>query len=129
LRRSAASAKPRDRVEYYADWELDGGVPTETVQYLAGVFQMVPGGTSEYYHGNQIGTTRFMTGYDDPRPVVTREAVHTAFGELKWTEAGSTATRYGYAGAHGYEEGLGSSGAACCRRARTRSMTPSSTMA
>jgi RHS repeat-associated protein len=70
------------------------------------MFQMVPGGTPEYYHGNQIGTTRLMTGFGDPWPVVTREAVHTAFGELKWTEAGSTATRYGYAGAHGYEEGL-----------------------
>jgi RHS repeat-associated protein len=95
-----------DGDEYYADWELVGGVPTETVQYLAGVFQMVPGGTPEYYHGNQIGTTRLMTGFGDPWPVVTREAVHTAFGELKWVASGSSTTRYGYAGAWGYEEGL-----------------------
>lgn len=55
---------------YYADWELDGGVPTETMQYLAGVFQMVPGRTPKYYHGNQIGTTCFRPSFgganDDP---------------------------------------------------------------
>ena len=77
--------------------------------YQAGTFQMVPGGSPEYYHGNQIGTTRLMTDSSTPRPQVVREAVHTAFGELKWTADGSSATRYGYAGAHGYEEGLLSS--------------------
>ena len=35
-----------------------------------------------------------------------RRSVYTAFGELVWTADGSTETRYGYAGAHGYEEGL-----------------------
>ena len=67
-----------DAEEYYADWELDGGVPTETMQYLAGVFQMEPG-----------GAFGFQLSAFGPRGILLARA-----------------TRYGYAGAHGYEEGL-----------------------
>jgi RHS repeat-associated protein len=47
-----------------------------------------------------------MTDASTPHPQITRQAVYTAFGERVWTAGGSTATRYGYAGAHGYEEKL-----------------------
>ena len=95
-----------DGQEYYADWEEDQGSPVEVMGYLPGVWQLEAGGSAEYFHGNQIGTTRMMTDSSTPYPQITRQAVYTAFGELTWTAAGSTDTRYGYAGAFGYEEGL-----------------------
>jgi RHS repeat-associated protein len=63
------------------------------------------GGRAEQFHGDQIGTTRLMTDASTPHPQITRQAVYTAFGEPV-SSSGTTATRYGYAGAHGYETGL-----------------------
>ncbi|MBI5762228.1 MAG: hypothetical protein HZA51_01750 [Planctomycetes bacterium] len=53
-----------------------------------------------YANGNLIGTTEAMT---DDTSSVSRRAVFTAFGEPVY-ENGSTDTRYGYAGAWGYQE-------------------------
>ncbi len=53
-----------------------------------------------YAYGNLIGTTEAMT---DDASGVSRRAVFTAFGERVY-ENGSTDTRYGYAGAWGYQE-------------------------
>ncbi len=52
-----------------------------------------------YYHGDMIGTTRFMTDFiGDPG----EEAVYTAFGE----RIDGDARRFGYAGAWGYQSTL-----------------------
>jgi RHS repeat-associated protein len=90
----------------YADYTVEQGSPTEVMAYLPGVWQMPAGGGAEQLHGDQIGTTRLMIDASTPHPQITRQAVYTAFGERVWTASGSTATRYGYAGAHSYEEKL-----------------------
>ncbi len=64
-----------------------------------------PTESTEWYHTDQVGSTRAMTGEIIGTigwPEVTRRAVYTAFGELV-TETGSAGTRYGFAGAWGYE--------------------------
>jgi len=79
--------------------EVEGSpVYTDLNAFLPGIGRVDPHGTSsavEYYHANQIGTTRAMTddGGDDEQGVV-----YTAFGE----RVGGTDHRYGYAGAWGY---------------------------
>ena len=58
---------------------------------------------THYFHADLIGSTWFTS--DDPSQgdaVLSRMAVRTAFGELVGLEAGPE-TRYGYAGAHGYQ--------------------------
>jgi RHS repeat-associated protein len=52
-----------------------------------------------HLHGNLIGTTERMT---DAAGAIAHRAVYTAFGELI-EESGTVATRYGYAGAYGYQ--------------------------
>jgi RHS repeat-associated protein len=52
-----------------------------------------------HLHGNLIGTTERMT---DAFGSIARRAVYTAFGELI-DESGAVGTRYGYAGAYGYQ--------------------------
>jgi RHS repeat-associated protein len=55
--------------------------------------------TLRYYHGNMIGTTRFMTDFvGDPG----EEAVYTAFGR----RIDGSPRRFGYAGAWGYQSTL-----------------------
>ena len=79
--------------------EVEGSpVYTDLNAFLPGIGRVDPHGTSsavEYYHSNQIGTTRAMTddGGDDEQGVV-----YTAFGE----RIDGTDHRYGYAGAWGY---------------------------
>jgi len=86
----------------YGDFTVveDEGSPdyTNLNAFLPGIGRVDPHGTPsavEYYHSNQIGTTRAMTddGGDDEQGVV-----YTAFGE----RVGGTDHRYGYAGAWGY---------------------------
>jgi len=86
----------------YGDFtvEEDGDSPvyTNLNAFLPGIGRVDPHGTPsavEYYHSNQIGTTRAMTddGGDDEQDVV-----YTAFGE----RIDGTNHRYGYAGAWGY---------------------------
>jgi len=78
---------------------------TELRRYLPGLAQQsVATGAAEYFLGDQIGTTRFLTDDDQSPPVVaTNRRVYTAFGELVET-TGSGQTRYGYAGVWGYQE-------------------------
>jgi RHS repeat-associated protein len=52
-----------------------------------------------HLHGNLIGTTERMT---DGAGSIAHRAVYTAFGELI-DESGAVGTRYGYAGAYGYQ--------------------------
>jgi|GEM_PF-3415369 len=86
----------------YGDFTVveDEGSPvyTDLNAFLPGIGRVDPHGTAsavEYYHSNQIGTTRAMTddGGDDEQGVV-----YTAFGE----RIDGTDHRYGYAGAWGY---------------------------
>ena len=62
-------------------------------------------------HGDQIGTSRFMI---NASAQTARRAVYTAFGELVMADDGhgqpAAASRYGYAGAWGYETGLDDAG-------------------
>jgi len=97
-----------DGDEYYADFAWSAGddpdwVPTRS--YLSGVAHADVDGSSwtdkTYYHGDQIGSARALSGTGSP-PSVTRSYVYTAFGELVST-SGTTDTRYRYAGAWGYE--------------------------
>jgi len=81
-----------------------GGI-TDGQSYLAGVGFDDAGTDSPHYLGaDQIGTTRRICDSDTSNPAITRR-IFTAFGEPVDTNGnGSAATRYGYAGAYGYEE-------------------------
>jgi len=88
----------------YADYTINGTSLTQTAIYepaLARSFDPVNPAATQYYHSDQIGTTRLMT--DSPgagvSPNVVSESAFTAFGE----KIGGTAQRYGYAGAYGYQ--------------------------
>jgi len=89
----------------YADYDIASGAADVTRMYLPGVAQMAAGAINpEYFHSDQVGTMRAMTDSSYPAEF-TRRASYTAFGELV-ESSGGTATRYGYVGAHGYEETL-----------------------
>ena len=64
------------------------------------------GSRRQSLRGNLVGTTERMVGESG---VVTQRSVYTAFGELAY-QAGVGQTRYGYAGAWGYEAASGVSG-------------------
>jgi len=66
-------------------------------------FQVDGSVVTSYLHGNLIGTTERMTNSSG---AIAHRAVFTAFGEPVY-EGGTTDTRYGYAGAWGYQEGGG----------------------
>jgi len=86
----------------YGDYTLDGGTPTEQTRYMPGLAQQdVATGAVDYLFGDQIGTLRTMRSAGTP-PVTTKR-VYTAFGELV-EMTGTGQTRYGYAGAWGYQE-------------------------
>jgi len=89
----------------YADYDIVSDAADVTRMYLPGIAQMAAGAINpEYFHSDQVGTTRAMTDASYPAEVV-RRASYTAFGELV-DSSGGTSTRYGYVGAHGYEETL-----------------------
>jgi len=88
----------------YADYTVDGSTLTQTAIYQPGIgrsFDPTDPAATEYYHTDQIGTTRLMT--DTPgagvSPNAVSESAFTAFGE----QVGGTSQRYGYAGAYGYQ--------------------------
>ena len=90
----------------YGDYTVDVvGDVMDTVGHMPGLAQtdQVMGETA-YYHTDQIGTTRLLTG--DVSEIELAE-VFTSFGEPVSTTGVSTG-RYGYAGAYGYQahEGL-----------------------
>jgi len=88
-----------------------GGPEAATaVRYQPGAWERA-GDALRVHHGDQIGTSRFMTGASAQ---TLRRAVYTAFGELVLADNGhgqpAAASRYGYAGAWGYETGLEDAG-------------------
>jgi RHS repeat-associated protein len=87
----------------YGDYQVaGGGTVTELQRYVPSLAQQSVAGAAEYFLGDQIGTTRFLT--DESTPVAaTNRRVYTAFGELV-EMTGTGQTRYGYAGAWGYQE-------------------------
>ncbi len=88
-----------DGDEIYGDYGADAaGAVTEAGSFELGLAQASTGQVA-YFQGDQIGSTRQMSNQD---AVLGREQVTTAFGEVVFS-AGSTDTRYQYAGAHGYE--------------------------
>ena len=90
----------------YGDYGIDPttGDVTQGTAYLAGTGLDDPSGIDmpAYLTGDLIGTTRAISGTNAAGPPVLREAAYTAFGEVV-SNAGSFDTRYGYAGAWGYE--------------------------
>jgi len=60
---------------------------------------------TDYYHADMIGTTRLMTTSTPPpgTPTAIEPAVYTAFGERINPASVTDSTRYGYAGAWGYQ--------------------------
>ncbi|MCP4593381.1 MAG: RHS repeat-associated core domain-containing protein, partial [bacterium] len=101
--------------DVYADYEVGAsGAVTERTSYLAGHWQTdAQTAASTFFHTDHLGTTRALT--DNVGAVVSGSArLYTAFGEVVAPPA-MNATRYGYAGAWGYEGGTelwGSSGTA-----------------
>ncbi|MCP4590268.1 MAG: hypothetical protein GY842_05970 [bacterium] len=93
--------------DVYADYEVDaGGVVTELTSYLAGHWQTdAQTAASTFLHADHLGTTRALT--DSAGALVSGSArLYTAFGEVV-TPPTTEATRYGFAGAWGYESGAG----------------------
>jgi len=103
----------------YVDYEVSSSktwAAEEQFRYLPGMGTQadlaVESGTPGepmYYHGDLIGSTMMLTG-GDGQPVNT--AAYTAFGEYIAPSGDiggnlpSDFSRYGYAGAHGYESGM-----------------------
>ncbi len=93
----------------YGDYAVDIGAGTADgatlAQYEPGNWQRDtadPQAPLDYYfHGDLIGSTRAMS---DGEGSAVRRAIYTAFGERVWSDGG-VGTRYGYAGAWGYEGG------------------------
>ncbi len=85
----------------YGDHTISGTTATEVTAFMPGIAQQdVPTGDATWFLNNHIGTTRTML--DDNADVVVKR-LYTAFGELIEL-TGSGQTRYGYAGAWGYQE-------------------------
>jgi RHS repeat-associated protein len=88
-----------DGDEIYADYTLNMGDVTVTTWYEPGI-GMVEGVDAtpvvKYYHGDLIGTTRFMT---DSGGNKIEGAVYTAFGE----PVNGDPRRFGFVGAYGYQ--------------------------
>ncbi|MGB2984853.1 MAG: RHS repeat-associated core domain-containing protein [Phycisphaerae bacterium] len=90
-----------DGDEIYGDYIIDGQTATNLRSFEPGLAKVDPwtntgSVNTSYYHGNQIGTTRFMT---DSGGTGVSPVVYTAFGEIIAGES----DRYGYAGSWGYQ--------------------------
>ncbi len=98
----------------YGDYTLSPGASgpeaTTTARYQPDAWER-PGDALRVHHGDQIGSSRFMT---DASGRTARRSVSTAFGEPVLADDGQggppAASRYGYAGAWGYETGLDDGG-------------------
>ena len=98
----------------YGDYTLSPGAggpaATTAARYQPGAWERA-GDALRVHHGDQIGTSRFMTGASAQ---TLRRAVYTAFGELVLADDGHgqppAVSRYDYAGAWGYETGLDDAG-------------------
>ncbi len=91
--------------DYTVDYDGQTTVTaTNAMSHVPGLAQFdLLTGDLHHLHGNLIGTTELMT--DDPIsgiPTVANRTVMTAFGEPVY-ESGTGGTRYGYAGAWGYQ--------------------------
>ncbi|MCK6486076.1 MAG: hypothetical protein L6R00_18275 [Phycisphaerae bacterium] len=97
----------------YGDYAVDIGAGTAEgttlAQYEPGLWQRDaadPQAPLDYYfHGDIIGSTRAMS---DREGSAVRRVIYTAFGERVYASGGAgvpPASRYGYAGAWGYEGG------------------------
>jgi RHS repeat-associated protein len=96
--------------EPYGDYAVDtqgGGPPTVTNlrSFEPGMGTVNPwtstgGANTSHYHGDLIGTTRSIS---DSTGLIGTGEVYTAFGERVSTTAVDEASRYGYAGAWGYQ--------------------------
>jgi len=104
-----------DGTEVYTDFHVDSGdhVIDRAYETAFGEFPDPDSGTTsiEYYHRDQIGSTRVMTcdtnlnnctAGGNGQPPITRRRVYTAFGEEVST-SGSVDSRYRYAGVWGYQ--------------------------
>jgi len=84
----------------YGDFTVSGGV-SNVRSYEPGMAKVDPwvssgSGSTDYYHMNHIGSTRFMT---DSSGADIEHAAYTAFGE----RVSGNARRYGYDGSWGYQ--------------------------
>ena len=91
-----------DGDEIYGDFTVDGGDVTNERSFELAIGKVDPwtgsgSANTTYYHGDQISSTRFLTG---PTGLQVLSSAYTAFGELR---PSSTNHRYGYAGAWGYQ--------------------------
>jgi len=92
----------------YGDYFFPSAETTSTsARYTPGIWEK-QGSTLRGHHGDQIGSSRAMT---DSSAAVVRRTVYTAFGERILEDNGGgeyamAPSRYGYAGAWGYEQDL-----------------------
>ena len=92
-----------DGDEPYVDHLVNAvdGQPVNQRRYLPGLGHVDDiTGTTAYVHGDQVGTLRLLT--DGVTGATLLRRVFSAFGEQALSE-GTGASRYGYAGAFGYE--------------------------
>jgi len=92
----------------YGDFEMVSGSPVNKRSFEPGMARTENPLTSpvtDYYHSDMIGTTRLMTTSPPPpgTPTAIEPAVYTAFGERINPASVTDPTRYGYAGAWGYQ--------------------------
>jgi RHS repeat-associated protein len=92
-----------DGDEIYGDFEMVSGSPVNKRSFEPGIGRTTNPLTTpvtNYYHGDLIGTTRFMS---NPSGNSIEPAVYTAFGERISAPTVTDGTRYGYVGAWGYQ--------------------------
>jgi len=93
-----------DGDEIHGDFTVSGSTVTNTDAYQPGLWNRI-GGTANYLHNDHIGTLRQITSATG---VPGASRLFTAFGERL---PGSATDRFGYVGAWGYQDTLGSGGA------------------
>jgi len=94
----------------WGDYTVDDGTATMTKRYVPGLWQtdLTPLGdqppgvpTTGFFHTNMLGTTRMLSS-DAGAAIPDASRLYTAFG-VPAVEPASPMTRYGYAGAWGYQ--------------------------